>query len=83
MIYEKYDIITFDDDDKVVVLETLLYNGIGYLYVDKVDKEEKNTLNKFHILRINEDGYLQKETNTDVLMEILPLFNTKIKLTEE
>lgn len=83
MIYEKYDIITFDDNDKVVVLETLLYNGIGYLYVDKVDEEEKNTLNKFHILRINEDGYLQKETNTDVLMEILPLFNTKIKLTEE
>ena len=83
MIYEKYDIITFDDNDKVVVLETLLYNGTGYLYVDKVDDEEKNTLNKFHILRINEDGYLQKETNTDVLMEILPLFNTKIKLTEE
>ena len=83
MNYEKYDVITFDYDDKVVVLETLEHEGIKYLYVDKVDVNETKTLKEFHILRVCDDDYLQKETNPDILMEILPLFNRLVKLNEE
>jgi len=82
MDYEKYDIITFEEDDKVIVLETLDYNGSTYLYVDKIDEKEENTLKKFHILRVEEDGYLEKEIDTNILMEIVQLFKKKIDIED-
>ena len=81
MNYNKFDIITFDDNNKVVVLEKIEYEGTTYLYVDKVNQEETNTLKKFHILRVDND-YLQKETDTEILTNILPLFSNKIKLED-
>ena len=83
MNYEKYDVITFEENDKVIVLETLEYEGAIYLYVDKVNEEETTTLKKFHILRVDEDDYLQKETDTNVLTKLLPKFQEKIKLESE
>ena len=81
MNYNKFDIITFDDNSKVVVLEKIEYRGITYLYVDKVNFDETNTLKKFHILRVDGE-YLQKETDTEILTNILPLFSNKIKLED-
>lgn len=75
MKYEKFDVITYEDNTKVMVLATLDYEGNTYLYVDKVNDDETNTLNKYYVLRVCEEGYTQKETNLDVLSEILPLFN--------
>ena len=77
MNYEKYDIITFEDDEKVVVLEKIDYEGYTYLYVDKINKEETTTLKKFHILRVEANDYLEKETDTSILEKILPLFTNK------
>lgn len=79
MNYNNFDIITFDDNSKVVVLEKIEYEGITYLYVDKVNHEETENLKQFHILRVDSE-YLQKETNPDILTSILPLFSNKIKL---
>lgn len=79
MNYEKYDVITFEDNEKVVVVDTLEYEGNNYLYVDKIDEQETTNLKKFHILRVCEDDYLQKETDNDILMKILPQFNEKLK----
>jgi len=79
MNYEKYDVITFEDNEKVVVVDTLEYEGNNYLYVDKINAEETTNLKKFHILRVCEDDYLQKETDNDILMKILPQFNEKLK----
>ena len=76
---KKNDIITFSEDDKVIVLEVLEYEGINYLYVDKVNKEETELLKKYHILRINKDGSFQKEVDTEVLTKLLPQFNQLIK----
>ncbi len=82
MKFNKYDIITFEDDSKVVILESLEYDGEVYLYVDKVNEDESDTLNKYHILKVYEDGSVQKETNQDILTKILPLFNRKLKIEE-
>lgn len=83
MSYEKYDILTLDDNEKVVILEIVNYEGNTYLYVDKVDQEETTTLKKFHILRVMEDDLIVKETDTDVLQKILPQLQEKIKLELE
>lgn len=83
MGYEKFDIITLDNNEKLIVLETLEYEGITYLYVDKVNNEETDTLTKYHILRVCEGNIVQKETDTDTLINILPLFSQNIKLNNE
>lgn len=79
MEYEKFDVITYEDNTKVMVLATLDYEGNTYLYVDKVNDDETDTLDKYHILRVCQDGYTQKETNLDVLSKLLPLFNKIVK----
>ena len=83
MNYETYDVIEFEDDEKVVVLEKIEYEGNIYLYVDKVNAEETTNLKEFHILRVEENDYLEKETDINLLEKILPLFTDKIKLKEQ
>ena len=36
MSFKRYDVITFEENDKVVVLESLLHEGGEYLYVDEI-----------------------------------------------
>lgn len=83
MSYEKYDVLTFDDNEKVIILETLNYGENIYLYVDKINQEETKTLKKYHILRVMEDDMIVKETDIDIINSILPLFNEKIKLEND
>ena len=82
MKYEKNDVITFNDGSKVVVLETLNYDGFLYLYVDKLDYTEENNLNEFHILR-EDNNTMYKEVDPNVLSKLLPLFNNKISIASE
>lgn len=83
MKYKKYDVITLNDSKKLVVLETLEYNGNMYLYVDEVTDDESNTLGNYQIFRVGEGNIIQKETNPDLLISILPLFSQNIKLNNE
>lgn len=78
MEYRKFDIIELEDDEKLVILETLEYEYVTYLYVDKVNEDETDTLGEYKILRVCEDDYLQKETDQNILMKILPLFSKNI-----
>jgi len=50
MGYKKFDIITLEDNQKLIILETLEYEGNTYLYVDEVSDDEKDTLENYHIL---------------------------------
>ena len=34
MTFKRYDVITFEEDDKVVVLEALVYDGNEYAYLN-------------------------------------------------
>ena len=83
MKYKKFDIITLKNNKKLVVLETLMYEGINYLYVDEVNNDETENLEKYHILRVEEGNIVQKETNPDILITLLPLFSKNIKSSDE
>lgn len=83
MGYEKFDIITLENNEKLVILETVEYEGNKYLYVDKVNNDETDILKKYHILRVCDNDTVQKETDTNILINILPLFSKNIKLSNE
>ena len=80
MGYKKFDIITLEDNQKLIILETLEYEGNTYLYVDEVSDDEKDTLENYHILRAYDD-MVERETDQDTLINILPLFSRNIKIT--
>ena len=68
MSFKRYDVITFEENDKVVVLEALLFNGGEYLYTDEINSEETELLGKYKILEVNyQDGTLDKVTDINLL----------------
>ena len=83
MEYKKFDIITLKNDNKFVVLEILEHEGITYLYVDRVNENETDTLGEYQILRVCDNNIVKKETDTDTLISILPLISKNIKLNSE
>ncbi len=83
MSFKRYDVITFSEDDKVVVLEALMHNGEEYLFVNEILPDESDLTDKYKVLRVNYDnGTLIKEVNVDVLQEILPKFDEMLKQYE-
>lgn len=83
MSFKKYDVITFAEGDKVVVLEALLHNGNEYLFVNEILEDESDLTDKYKVLKVNyENGTLVKEVDVNVLQEILPIFDEMIKETE-
>ena len=77
MNYNINDVIVFDDADKVIVLDKIYYEGANYLLVDKINSDETETLNMYHILRVNENGNLQKEVDIDFLIKVITSFKSK------
>lgn len=83
MSFKRYDVITFSEDDKVVVLESLLHNGEEYLFVNEILPDESDLTDKYKILRVNYDnGTLVKEVDVNILQEILPMFDEMLKKYE-
>jgi len=73
MSFKKYDVITFAEGDKVVVIEALLHNGNEYLFVNEILEDESDLTDKYKVLKVNYDnGTLVKEVDVNVLQEILP-----------
>lgn len=79
MNYNINDIIIFDDTDKVIVLDKIYYEGAIYLLVDKINSDETEMLNMYHVLRVNENGNLQKEVDIDFLIKIITSLKLKNK----
>lgn len=80
MNFGRYDVITFDDDDKVVVLEVVLYNGKEYLYVNQVLPDESDTTDVYKVLSPNyNDGTFEKIIDLELLNVLLPMFQEKLE----
>lgn len=80
MNFGRYDLITFDDDDKVVVLEVVLYNGKEYLYVNQVLPDESDTTDVYKVLSPNyNDGTFEKIVDLELLNVLLPMFQEKLE----
>lgn len=75
MCFKRYDVITFEENDKVVVLESLLHDDREYLYVDEINADETELLEKYKVLEVDyQNGTLNKITDINQLSVLIPLF---------
>ena len=76
MTFKRYDVITFEENDKVVVLEALLHEGNEYVYVNEILPDESDVTDVYKVMKVHyEDGTLEKIVDPAVLQEVLPQFH--------
>lgn len=77
---KRYDVVTFDKDDKIVVLEACDYNGNHYVYVNEILPDESDVTDVYKVMVAHpEDGTLEKVIDQNLLMQLLPIFHDKLK----
>jgi hypothetical protein len=83
MTFKRFDVITFDEQDKVVVLEALEYEGEEYVFVNEILPDESDITGVLKVLKVNYDnGTLVLETDKTILNEILPKFKVMLEKEE-
>lgn len=81
MTFKRYDVITFEENDKVVVLEALVHDGNEYVYVNEILPDESDITDVYKVMVVHyEDGTLEKVTDRELLGVLLPKFH---KLLEQ
>ena len=77
---EKYDVITFSETDKVIVIDKCKLDGIFYILVNEILPDESDLTDVFKILEIHEeDGTLEKVSDPERLEQLMKKFARKIK----
>ena len=80
MSFRRGDVITFSENDKVLVIEAILYENVEYLYVNEILPDESDMTTNYKVLQAHyEDGTLEKVTDMNILTKILPIFQEKIE----
>lgn len=75
MTFKRYDVITFEENDKVVVLEALLHEGNEYVYVNEILPDESDVTDVYKVMVVHyEDGTLEKVIDPELLKVLLPKF---------
>ena len=56
MTFKRYDVITFEENDKVVVLAALVHEGNEYVYVNEIlpDESDVTDVYKLSLIHISE-----------------------------
>ena len=76
-LYTRGKVITFEDNDKVLVLENIEYEGDNYVYVNQLLADETPT-NQFDSMIINPDGSFEYVSDPMTLVSILSIFQVKL-----
>lgn len=75
MTFKRYDVITFEENDKVVVLAALIHEGNEYVFVNEILPDESDVTNVYKIMVVHyEDGTLEKVTDPELLKVLGPKF---------
>ena len=84
MSFRDGDLVTFDEDDKVLVLKSLVYEGNEYDYVVEVLADETDVTKNYKIMVAHyEDGTLEKVVDMELLAILFPMFAEMTKNDEE
>ena len=76
MTFKRYDVITFEENDKVVVLEALMHEGNEYVYVNEILPDESDITDVYKVMVVHyEDGTLEKVVDPVILGAVLPKFH--------
>ena len=75
MTFKRYDVITFEENDKVVVLAALQHEGNEYVFVQEVLPDESDVVDNYKIMVVHfDDGTLQKVSDPALLAVLAPKF---------
>ena len=70
---KRYDVVTFDEQDKVIVLSNYTYNGRRFVYVNEVLPDESDVKNVFKVMEAHpEDDTLETVKDERLLSVVLP-----------
>lgn len=79
MSFKMDDIVVFEDSTKVLVLDSQLYEGKEYLFVNVLNDDESTT-KTFKIYNANyQTGEFDKISNKELLANLLPLFYKRLE----
>ena len=77
MNIKKDVIVTFENDTKVFVLDTMEYNGVNLAFVNELDANLDPT-DTYKVMLVSNDS-LQKVSNANVLKEVFPIFVERLE----
>lgn len=85
MTFRQNDLIEFDDNEKVMVLDALEHRNNEYVFVNVVTGENLEPTGTYKIMVVDySDATLQKVIDPNLLQELLPRFEKRLKkLIEE
>ena len=76
---KKFNVVTFDDGEKVVVLSRL-DNNRKFVYVNEILPDESDVTDVYKVMEIHlEDDTLEEVTDVELLHELLPLFYNQLE----
>ena len=76
-LYTRGKVVTFEDNDKILILENIDYEGNQYVYVNQLLPDETPT-NQFDSMIINADGTFEYVDDPMTLISILSIFQVKL-----
>ena len=82
MTFKQNDLIEFEDNEKVVVLDAIEHKGNEYVFVNIVTGDNVNPLptDQYKVMFVDySNGTLQKIVDTNLLQELLPQFEARLK----
>ena len=80
MKIEKGDLLTLDQNEKYLVIDNILYDGIKYIFTNKFMNEEPTE--EYAIYEVdeqNEDGELNLIEDQTKIEILLPMFNNNVQ----
>ena len=81
---KRYDVVTFADDDKVVVLARCDYKNRKFVYVNEILPDESDVTDVYKVMEIHlEDGTLEKVVEPELLQNLLPIFLEQLEKAED
>ncbi len=81
--FKRYDVIVFNEHDKVVVLASTMLDGIEYLYVNKITDDEQNVTDEYDILKVDcSDATLESVEDKTILATLLSTFDVMLREEE-
>jgi len=79
---KKRDVVTFEENDKVLIIDKTVFNNHTYVFVNEVPGDESTLTDRYKIMIIHpEDGTFETIHEKKTIQKIAPLFKERLKRT--
>ncbi len=80
MTFRQNDLIEFEDNEKVMVLDAIEHRNNEYVFVNVVQGDDLEPTETYKVMMVDySDGTLQKVIDPNILQELLPRFEKRLR----